>query len=98
MGLLLAAQLGITHIVVELDALTIVNLVSANMTSNRSYSPLLNHCRYLLGRFHRFKASHTFREANRCADNLARASCSLAGDFVILDLPPNDVLCNLFKF
>ena len=50
-GLLLAAQLGITHIVVELDALTIVNLVSANTTSNRLYSPLLNNCRYFWGNF-----------------------------------------------
>ena len=99
-GLLLAAQLGIQHIVVELDAITVVNLVSANSTSNRSYSPLLNDCRYVLGQFHRFKVIrliHTFREANRCADYLARAGYSLAEDFVVLDLPSNDVLCNMLS-
>ena len=95
-GLLLAVQLGIQHIV-ELDAITVVNLVSTNSTSNRSYPPLLNDCRYILGQFHRFKVIHTFREVNRWVDYLARAGCSLAEDFVVLDLPSNDVLCNMLS-
>ena len=54
-------------------------------------------CRYLLGQFHRFKVIHTFREANRCADYLARAGCSLAEDFVVLDMRSSDVLCNMLS-
>ena len=32
---------------------------------------------------------HTFREANRCADALARIGCSLKEDFVDFDNPPS---------
>ena len=28
---------------------------------------------------------------------LARAGCSLAGNFVVLDVPPTDVLCNILS-
>ncbi|XP_023898480.1 uncharacterized protein LOC112010364 [Quercus suber] len=96
-GLLLAIQLGIKYLAVELDALTVAKLVSDNSTSNRSYSHILNDCRFLQRQFHRFKVSHTFREANRCADFLARAGCSLNEDFVVLDLPSSNVLLNMLS-
>ena len=63
-GLILAIQLGIKYLAVELDALTVVKLISDSSTANSSYSPILNDCRFLLSQFHRFKVSHTFREAN----------------------------------
>ena len=72
-GLMLAAQLGITQLLVELDAQVIVNLVLSKKPINCSYSPLLNNCRYLLRQFHHIKIIHVFREVNRCADNLVRA-------------------------
>ena len=46
--LLLAIQLGIKYLAVELDALIVAKLVSDSSTSNRSYSPILNDCRFLL--------------------------------------------------
>ena len=49
----------------------------------------LNHC------FKRFEV--VFREANRCADNLARACCSFSGIFVVLNAPPNDEFCNILN-
>lgn len=58
-------------------------------------SALLNYCRYLLEQFQRVKVTHVFREVNRCADNLTKAGCSFFGNFVVLDTPPNDSLCNL---
>ena len=44
-----------------------------------------------------WEVNHIFREANRCANNLARVGCSLVGNFVVLDLPPTDVLCNILS-
>ena len=38
-----------------------------------------------------------FRKVNRCVDNLARAGCSFSGNFVILDAPHNDGLCNILN-
>ena len=48
-GLMLPTQLGITQLLVELDTQVIVNLVLSKKPINRSYSSLLNDCRYLLG-------------------------------------------------
>ena len=63
-GLMLAAQLGITQLLVELDARVIVNLVQSKKPINSSYSPLLNDYRYLVGQFHCIKIIYIFREAN----------------------------------
>ena len=52
-GLILAGQLGIDHLHVELDAQVVVNLVLSNKTINKTNScaALLNDCRYLLEQF-----------------------------------------------
>ena len=49
---------------------------------------VVNDCRSLLSNFHQVRVGHTFREANRCADALARRGCSLQEDFVIFYFPP----------
>lgn len=41
-GLTLASQLGISHLVVELDSKIVIDLVLSNNTSNIFYTPLLN--------------------------------------------------------
>ena len=50
-GLLLASQMGISCLEVELDAKIVVNLVLSNSMPNKAYSSLLIDCRYLLNRF-----------------------------------------------
>ena len=97
-GLMLAAQLGINHLHVELDAqVVVVNLVLSNKAINNSCAALLNDCRYLLEQFQHVEVTHVFREANKCTDNLARAGCSLLGNFVVLDAPPNEGLCSILN-
>lgn len=49
--LMLATQHGITHLLVELDAQVIVNLVLSKKPINNSCFSLLNDCRYLLEQF-----------------------------------------------
>jgi len=46
--LILASQLGISHLVVELVAKIVIDLDLSNNTPNRFYTPLLNDFRYLL--------------------------------------------------
>ena len=94
---MLAAQLGINHLHVELDAQVVVNLVLSKKAVNNSCAALLNDCRYLLEQFQHVKVTHVFREANRCTDNLARAGYSFSGNFVVLDAPSNDDLCNILN-
>ena len=50
-GLMLASQLGITHLAMEFDAKVVVDLILSRKTPNSSYTSLLNDCRYLLQQF-----------------------------------------------
>lgn len=47
-GLIIAKQLGISQLVMEMDAKVIVDLVQLNKSPNNSYFALLNDCRFLL--------------------------------------------------
>lgn len=86
-GLLLASQMGITLLEVELDAKVVVDLVLSKSISNRAYSSLLNDCRYLLSKFQQVQVNHVFREANRCAHGLAKRGRTQLVDFVVLNEP-----------
>ena len=81
--------------VVELDAKVVIELVCATNTPNRYYTPLLNDCSTLLSRFQGMRIKHVYREGNKCADMLARESCWLMDDFVVLDSPLSNDLCIL---
>ena len=71
-GLMLAKQLGIAQLMVEMDAKVIVDLVQSDNSPNKSFSSLLNDRRFLLRQLHRIKINHAFREANRCTDHLTK--------------------------
>ena len=45
-GLMLASQLGITHLAMEFDAKVVVDLILSRKTPNSSYTSLLNDCTY----------------------------------------------------
>ncbi|KAL0016946.1 hypothetical protein SO802_004015 [Lithocarpus litseifolius] len=83
----LALQLGVDCLEVELNAKVVVNLVLSNLVTNRDYS-LLNDCRYLLSRFQQTRVNHTYREANRATDGVAKEGCMQQEEFVILFNPP----------
>ena len=93
-GLILASQMGINNIVVELDAKVVIDLVCATNTPKRYYT-LLNDCRTLLTRFQGKRIRHVYREGNKCADMIARESCWLNDDFVVLESPLSNELCIL---
>ena len=92
-GLVLASQLGITHLAVELDHKVIIDIVLSKISSNKSYSSPLNNCKYLLGQFQQVKINHVYQEANRGGKNLAKGDCSLVADFIVLDVPLIVELC-----
>ena len=50
-GLLLAGQIGVQNLLIELDAKVVVELVQSKSSSNAFYSSLLADCRSLLGIF-----------------------------------------------
>ena len=59
-GLMLASQLDITQLLVELDAKVVVDLILSSKSSNNSFSALLNDCKYLLRRFNQVRISHVY--------------------------------------
>ena len=95
--LFLASHMEINNIVVELDAKVVIDLVCANNTPNRFYTPLLNDCRSLLTRFQGIRINHVYREGNRCVNKLAREGCYLDDDFVVLDNPLSNDFCILLN-
>ena len=69
-GLLLAKQLNLENICVDMDAEFLVYLLSNTTVVNLSFEPLLSNCRNLMKTFLNCIVAHVFREANRCADIL----------------------------
>lgn len=84
-GLNLAIQLGCQQLEVELDTKLIVDLINSNNDPDRVYSPLLHDGKTLLAKLLQVKVTHVFREANKCADFLAKRSCSMQDDFTIFE-------------
>ena len=89
-GLQMAIQLGVQNLKVELDVKVIVDLIISRNSSNVAYSSLLFDCRLLLDKIPYSKVKRVFREANKCANALARKGCNSQEEFVIFDVPPSD--------
>ena len=70
-GLLLAKEMGIQQLIIKLDALSVVILMN-NEFENLLMEPLLTDCRNLWKEFPNKHVIHTFCEANRCTDALAK--------------------------
>ena len=67
------------------------------MLGNLSYvnniiSPILDDCRQLIAQFQQVHIMHCFRQANQCANGLARMSFRINDDFKLYVSPPVDVL------
>ncbi|XP_023902251.2 uncharacterized protein LOC112014105 [Quercus suber] len=95
-GLIVAKQLGINNICIEIDADFIVHLISNPSVANLMLEPLLSDCRNLIKTFPNHIVTHVFREANGCADCLAHMGADLNHDFdVHLLYNPPDVVVDL---
>ena len=68
----MAKQLGIENICIKMDADFIVHLVSSASMVNLMLEPLLTYCMNLIKTFPNHSVAHVFREANCCANCLAR--------------------------
>ena len=71
----------------KVDAKVIVGLLNSKKNPNSTYAPLLIDCRNLLDKLPEVRVVHVFREANKCADWLAKWGCSMSEDFAVFDFP-----------
>ena len=70
-GLLLAKEMRIQQLIIELDVLSVVILMN-NEFENLLMELLLTDCKNLLKEFPNKHMIHAFREANQCANALAK--------------------------
>ena len=69
-GLILAREMRLNNLIIELDALSVVTLMN-NDFDNLLMEPLLTDCRNLLKEIPNKRVIHIYREANQCVDALA---------------------------
>ena len=81
-GFMLAIELGILNLDVEMDSLVAVELINSISSPNVFLSAIVMDCRYLMQSFEHFSLKHIFREANGCADILAKTDCDQLLDFI----------------
>ena len=91
-GLNLCISMFCPAVIVELDALLIVNMLSGDYSTARHLLPLVDDCRALLNRIPHHQVKHCYREANSMADALASCGAKMDNDFVVFDSPPAFVL------
>ena len=90
-GLMLCCSLNISSLVVELDAKSIVHVLGNSSYVNNIVSLILDDCRLLVSRIQQIMIKHCFRQANQCANSLARMSISQDFEFSSLDSLPMDI-------
>ena len=91
-GLVLCKNLNIQCLVVELDASMIVDALTKPDYVNNIISPIFDDCKQLLTHFQQFQICHCFRQANCCADMMARKGAEQQLDYCAFYSPPVDVL------
>ena len=91
-GLNLCISMFCPNVIVELDALLIVNMLSRDYAATRHLLPLVDDCRVLLNRTPHHQVKHCYREANSVADVMASYGAKMEDDFVVFDSPPAFVL------
>ncbi|KAL3519219.1 hypothetical protein ACH5RR_021808 [Cinchona calisaya] len=89
-GLLLAIEKNFACLDIEVDSeIEVHNILRADL-STQSYANIISHFRVILSSWLSFKLSHSYREANRAADILARMAVQREHPYVILENTPQE--------
>ncbi|KAL8096328.1 hypothetical protein AgCh_037333 [Apium graveolens] len=95
-GLVLALSLKINTIWIESDSLSVVNTINKKQSHGPKPSNCLHHIWNMLKKIERYQVTHTWREANRAADHVAKMNLS-GTDVVIWPSDFSDVLRKIIK-
>jgi ribonuclease HI len=90
-GLRYAYRLGFKQIELNIDSEAVVRVIKNGTSNSAMGSSLLKHIKNLLAMDWIVEISHTYREANKCADVLANIGCSLSYDVVFYDSCPDNI-------
>ena len=90
-GIRFRIALKLPAVEIELDAKVVIDLVNKDSNNLNSLDALVADCKEGLKLIPHVRLIHCFREANKCADNLARRGALLNQDFVVFIHPPSEV-------
>ena len=93
-GIKLCISLKLSAVIIELDAKLIVELMQEEDCNQNSIDALVRDCRSGLREIPLFQIQHCYREANKCADALARRGGLTLTGFCCFLRPPSR--CCLF--
>lgn len=71
-GLLLCVERNFQAVVIELDAKAVCDVLCNPTQTNTIISPIVDVCRQLAERTPQVRFKHCYKEANKCADGLAK--------------------------
>ena len=77
-GINLCIDLNLTNVIIELDAKLVVDLLQNEDCRNNGKEVIIANCRKALKKIPTVRIQHCFREANMCADALARRGVFLS--------------------
>lgn len=80
---------------VDLDAKSVIDVLTSPSCSNNLTLPLVDDCRLLATKIPQIRFNHCYREANRSVDKLARLGAVQDSCFEIFTCPPVDVVRTL---
>jgi 3-mercaptopyruvate sulfurtransferase SseA len=87
--------MGFTKVELNIDSVAVVQVLTVRRTSSHTGNALAKRIWKLLDMDWTIEISHTYREANKCADAMANLGCSLDYDIVFYDMCP-DSICEIF--
>ena len=90
-GIKLCISLKLPSVIFELDAKLIVDLLQKEEGHPNCIRALVSDCKTGLRDIPMVQIQHCYREANKCADALARRGALLPQDFVVFLDPPAEV-------
>ena len=74
-GIQLCLELNLLAVIIELDAMLVIDLIRNTNHNPNGNNNLVADCREGMTRIPRVQIQHCYREANKCADALARRGC-----------------------
>jgi len=90
-GINLCIDLNLENVIIELDVKLVVDLLMKDERSSNGNEVIIADYKEGLKRIPRVRIQHCFREANKCANALARKGAVSPHDFVVFPFPPADV-------
>ena len=94
-GLSLCVDRNFSTVEVDLDAKSVIDVLTSPSCSNNLTLPLVDDCRLLATKIPQIRFNHCHREANRSVDKLARLGAVQDSCFEIFTCPPVDVVRTL---